>query len=65
VNFLDLKKKEKPRKLKYAFLSKEAISYRLEAITNSSGEVLGLIILKSSLKGCQPYREGNTEKRFL
>ena len=36
--FLDLKKKEKPRKLKYAFLSKEAISYRLEAITNSSGE---------------------------
>lgn len=36
--FLDLKKKEKPRKLKYAFLSKEAIGYRLEAITNSSGE---------------------------
>lgn len=36
--FLALKKKEKPRKLKYAFLSKEAISYRLEAITNSTGE---------------------------
>jgi len=36
--FLELKKKEKPRKLKYAFLSKEAVSYRLEAITNSSGE---------------------------
>jgi len=36
--FLELKKKENPRKLKYAFLSREAISYRLEALTNSSGE---------------------------
>lgn len=36
--FLNLKKKENRKKLKFAFLSNEAVKYRLEAITNSSGE---------------------------
>jgi hypothetical protein len=36
--FLDLKKKENPRKLKFAYLSQEAWYFRLEAITNSDGE---------------------------
>ncbi|MEO8254077.1 MAG: carboxypeptidase-like regulatory domain-containing protein [Flavobacterium sp.] len=36
--FLSLKKKENRKKLKFAFLSNEAVKYRLEAITNSSGE---------------------------
>lgn len=36
--FLALKKVEKPKKLKFAFMSREAISHRLEAVTNSTGE---------------------------
>ncbi|MET4080321.1 hypothetical protein ABIB40_000261 [Pedobacter sp. UYP30] len=36
--FLDLKKKENPKKLKFAFMSPKAFKYRLEAVTNSSGE---------------------------
>ena len=33
-----MKKKENPRKLKFAFMSNTAWRYRLEAITNSDGE---------------------------
>lgn len=36
--YLDLKKKENPKKLKYAYISPDAWRFRLEAITNSDGE---------------------------
>jgi hypothetical protein len=36
--YLSLKKKVNPKKLKFAFISNEAMRWRLEAITNSSGE---------------------------
>lgn len=38
LEFLELKKKENPKKLKFAYLSNQAWYYRLEAITNSNGE---------------------------
>lgn len=38
LEFLDLKKKENLKKLKFAYLSNEAYRFRLEAITNSDGE---------------------------
>ncbi|RXK81494.1 hypothetical protein ESB13_21260 [Filimonas effusa] len=38
LEFLELKKKENPKKLKFAYLSKEAWFFRLEAISNSAGE---------------------------
>lgn len=36
--FLNLKKEQNPRKLKFAFMSPEAYKYRLEVITNNAGE---------------------------
>lgn len=36
--YLDLKKKQNPKKLKFAYLSNDAYRFRLEAITNSNGE---------------------------
>jgi hypothetical protein len=38
LEFLDLKKKENPKKLKFAYMSPQAWYFRLEAITNSTGE---------------------------
>lgn len=38
LEFLELKKKENPKKLKFAYISPQALYYRLEAITNSTGE---------------------------
>lgn len=38
LEFLELKKKANPKKLKFAYLSPEAWYFRLEAITNSTGE---------------------------
>ncbi|RFM27565.1 carboxypeptidase regulatory-like domain-containing protein [Deminuibacter soli] len=38
MEYLELRKKENHRKLKYVYLSPEAFRFRLEAITNSTGE---------------------------
>ena len=38
LEYLDLKKKENPKKLKYVYIDPNAWYYRLEAITNSRGE---------------------------
>jgi hypothetical protein len=38
LEYLDLKKKANPKKLKFAYLSHQAWYYHLEAITNSTGE---------------------------
>ncbi|PUZ27902.1 hypothetical protein GA0116948_10668 [Chitinophaga costaii] len=38
LEYLDLKKKENPSKLKFAYISPEAWHYRIDAITNSDGE---------------------------
>ena len=38
LEYLDVKKKENPKKLKFAYIDPYALRYRLEAITNSSGE---------------------------
>lgn len=38
LEYLKLKGKENPKKLKFAYISPQAYYYRLEAITNSTGE---------------------------
>lgn len=38
LEYLDLKKKANPKKLKFAYLSPDAWRFRLEAVTNSTGE---------------------------
>lgn len=38
LEYIQLKKKENPKKLKYAFMANDVWHYRLEAITNSDGE---------------------------
>jgi hypothetical protein len=38
LEYLKLKDKENPKKLKFAYLTPQAYYYRLEAITNSTGE---------------------------
>ncbi|GGH79198.1 hypothetical protein HNQ91_005154 [Filimonas zeae] len=38
LEYLDLKKKENPKKLKFAYINPAAWRFRLEAITNSDGE---------------------------
>jgi hypothetical protein len=38
LEYLDVKKKERPEKLKFAYIDPKAWSYRLEAITNNDGE---------------------------
>ena len=38
LEYLDVKKKENPRKLKFAYIDPVAWRYRYEAITNSTGE---------------------------
>lgn len=38
LEYLDLKKKENPRKLKFAYVNPVAWSYLLEAVSNSDGE---------------------------
>lgn len=38
LEYLDLKKKENAKKLKFAYISPQAWYYRLEAVTNSDGE---------------------------
>lgn len=38
LDFLELRKQEDPRRLKFAYLSPQAWKYRLEAISNGAGE---------------------------
>ncbi|BAV05318.1 lipoprotein [Filimonas lacunae] len=38
LEYLDLRKKQNPKKLKFVYLSPDAYRFRLEAVTNSTGE---------------------------
>jgi hypothetical protein len=38
LEYLELRKKENPKKLKFAYIDPNCLRYRLEAVTNSTGE---------------------------